>query len=118
MKLKDTSVTVNQNQYTDAIRHAVDTVWARYSLEPTCTSGNDGTHKMGSLHGQDRALDIRFWDILGRVAKELKQALPPYYDVVVEMDHVHIEADPRKEVQWNKNSSNISTPSSRASKIK
>lgn len=98
MKLKDSSVIIHKNQYTDAIQQAVENVYKAFGLDPTCTSGNDGKHSKHSLHGEDRALDIRFWDILDFVAARIKAHLPPFYDVVVEKDHFHIEADKKKEL--------------------
>ena len=106
MKLKDATVVYHRNLYTEAIEKAVNQVYGEYGLNPVCTSGNDSKHGKNSYHYQDRALDIRFWDILGVVAAKLKKVLPPYYDVVVEMDHIHIEADKVKEEAWIKNSSN------------
>jgi hypothetical protein len=97
MRLKNTHVIVNPTLYTRAIRQAVDKVYLTYGLDPVCTSGNDSKHMVGSMHGLDRALDIRFWDLLAIVAQEIKAELPDYYDVVVEKDHFHIEADKRRE---------------------
>jgi hypothetical protein len=97
MRLKNATVIVNPTLYTRAIRQAVDKVYLTYGLDSVCTSGNDGKHMEGSMHGLDRALDIRFWDLLAVVAQEIKAELPDYYDVVVEKDHFHIEADQRRE---------------------
>lgn len=112
MKIKDSSVKVPNNQYTAAIQFAVETVYKKHGLEPTCTSGNDGTHSLSSLHYDDRALDFRFWDLLNSVANEIKKILPEYYDVVVEKDHFHIEADIKKEIAWNKKTSTTSSAGS------
>ena len=50
---------------------------------------------------QDRALDVRFWNVpeVDRVfvKQQLQSALPGFYDVVQESDHFHIEADAVKE---------------------
>jgi len=97
MRLKDSSIVVSNNVYTDTIKQAVEKVYAAFGLDPVCTSGNDGKHKPNSEHYKDRALDFRFWDVLQFVADQIKANLPPYYDVVVEKDHFHIEADSRKE---------------------
>ena len=99
MKLKDDSVVVNVTLYTSAIKRAVDKVYLAYGLDPVCTSGNDSPrkHKVGSMHPLDRALDIRFWDLLNVVARHIRAELPDYFDVVVEKDHFHIEADQRRE---------------------
>ena len=116
MKLKDSTVIVNQNIYTDTIKAIVDRVYKTYGLEATCTSGNDGVHGKNSYHGKDRALDIRFWDILDKVAESIRRNLPPYYDDVVEKDHFHIEADAKKEALWISKTSNTSTADSTGSK--
>lgn len=100
MKLKDTTVVFNRTPYTEAIEQAADAVWATVGLEPTCTSGNDGTHGTRSLHYADRALDLRFWDILEVFAQRLRDTLPEYYDVLVEKDHFHLEADRVKEQKF------------------
>jgi hypothetical protein len=100
MKLKDTSVVFNRTPYTEAIERAADLVWGELGLEPTCTSGNDGKHGVRSLHYADRALDLRFWDVLEVVAQRLRAHLPEYYDVIVESDHVHVEADRMKEQRF------------------
>lgn len=100
MKIKDTTVVFNRTPYTEAIEQAADAVWATVGLEPTCTSGNDGKHGTRSLHYADRALDLRFWDILEVFAKRLRETLPEYYDVVVEKDHFHVEADRMKEQRF------------------
>lgn len=97
MKFKDASVVVNQNQYTDRIIRAVSTVYEEYGLEPTCTSGNDSKHLKRSMHYKDRALDFRTWDLLNVIAQKIKALLPPWYEVYVEGDHVHIEADEKHE---------------------
>lgn len=68
------------------------------------TSCNDGIHSRNSFHYVDRGFDVRY---LGRRiggidqthqkaqarewAARLKQALGPAFDVVVEIDHIHIE---------------------------
>ena len=99
MRLKDATVVVNHNVYTATIERAVNTVYALYGLEPTCTSGNDSTkHKVGSMHYKDRALDFRTWDILNLlIVDKLRALLPPWYEVYLEGDHLHIEADEKHE---------------------
>lgn len=100
MKLKDSSVKIKQNEYTDAIKQAVEKAYSAVELEPTITSGNDSQHGAGSYHYTDRALDFRFWDLLEVYKNKIKEHLPPFYDVIVEKDHFHIEADKTKEAQW------------------
>ena len=102
MTFKDKTIVFNPNQYTSKIEAVVDEIWSSINLEPVCTSGNDGKHGDKSLHYEDRALDIRFWDVLDSFAKRIRLNLPAYYDVIVEKDHFHIEADPKKEALCNK----------------
>lgn len=109
MKPKDSSVIINYNPYLDKIKQAVESIYKAFGIEPVCTSGNDGKHKPNSEHYKDRALDIRFWDVLQFVADRIKAHLPPYYDVVVEKDHFHIEADSRKEQAWKSSSKTPTT---------
>lgn len=101
LQLKD-GVVITGNKYTNAILHAVQVVYGRHEILAMVTSGNDSTHGPHSYHGKDRALDIRFWDIQAEnrraVADEIRAILPPFYDVVIETDHYHIEADEKKEL--------------------
>lgn len=64
----------------------------------TLTSVSDGVHSKGSSHYVGNAIDIRikdmFFDII-TFAKMLKQALGDNYDVVKEIDHIHIEYQPK-----------------------
>lgn len=102
LQLKE-HVAIHGNKYTNAILRAVQTVYARCTTDnlEVITSGNDGKHGTTSYHYKDRALDIRFWNIPAdkreQVATEIRAELPAYYDVVVEADHYHIEADEVKE---------------------
>jgi len=68
------------------------------------TSANDGQHKVGSLHYQDKAWDFRTHHLLPQdkkeIVKALKKRLEPQFDVLFEYEgteneHVHIEYDPK-----------------------
>jgi hypothetical protein len=61
----------------------------------TLTSCTDGDHKAGSLHHTGRAVDLRL-PIARReaIVGELKNRLGDEYDVVLEVDHIHVEYDP------------------------
>ena len=80
---------------------AVDKVWYVHGLDPTLTSGNDGKHRVGSLHYLGLALDFRTRDISSTKAlffrDRLKEMLGDEYDVIIEYDplHMHIEYDPK-----------------------
>ena len=71
------------------------------------TSANDGRHKKGSLHYENRAIDIRTTGggpgAVGKLTAGqvrdliawLEQWLGPDFDVVLEADHLHVEYDPK-----------------------
>ncbi|HEX8663857.1 MAG TPA: hypothetical protein VF744_07500 [Beijerinckiaceae bacterium] len=71
---------------------------------PVITSGNDSSHKQGSLHFRDRALDFRGNNITvmqGRtLAAKVAQLVGGDYDVIFETfantanNHLHVEFDP------------------------
>ena len=62
------------------------------------TSVGDGKHMQGSKHYQGLAFDCRISNLgVGepeKIAKELRLALHPLFDVVLESDHIHVEYDP------------------------
>lgn len=94
---------------------AVDTAPQLVGGVMVVTSANDGVHKSGSLHYEDRAFDIRFlgmreggivviagdmdatYRLQRRAAAEwgtrLQARLGDAYDVIVEADHIHVEED-------------------------
>lgn len=61
----------------------------------TITSGNDGKHMVGSRHYTNQALDFRTNTIsvaqAARWATAIRSRLGAGYDVVVEIDHIHVE---------------------------
>ncbi len=98
--LKD-GVQINGNKYTNAILEAVQTVFDLHHWPVVVTAGRDGHVGKVSYHNTNRALDIRFWDIPQEqrrsIGLEIQAKLPPFYEVVLERDHFHIEADGKKE---------------------
>jgi len=75
---------------------------------PVITSGNDSAHMRGSLHYQDRAIDLRCNNIpdthCQRISAALQKSLGPDYDIQFEKfparpenDHIHVEFDPKAE---------------------
>lgn len=66
------------------------------------TAGNDGNHKVGSLHYKGYAVDLRSRDLtperIERISDALRAALGPKFDVVFEVingvQHWHVEYDP------------------------
>ena len=89
----------------DPVRRAVDTVWRKYGLTATITSGmeSESMHRT-QIHYQGLADDYRTKDIPGDRPKllmfsEVRQLLGSNYDVIYESDglpneHLHIEYDP------------------------
>ncbi len=78
-------------------------VWKRLTgVPPTITSARDGTHSPNSLHYEGRALDFRTHGLnrsqLLELRAELKEALGPDWDVVIESTHLHLELDRRADV--------------------
>ena len=78
-------------------------IFESHGTEAVITSANDRTHKQGSLHYQDRALDLRVHSLSNdekdQVASELRSALGLDYDVLLEdqgtpTEHIHIDYDP------------------------
>lgn len=63
------------------------------------TSGNDSEHMAGSKHFTNEALDFRTKHLNAAqkqaLVKDVKKRLGKDYDVVLESDHLHIEADPK-----------------------
>jgi hypothetical protein len=101
-QLKD-GATIVGNKYTNLILKAVQIAMDGLG-DVVVTAGRDGKHGVESYHYLDRALDIRFWQIApddrGRIAATIRTLLPPYFDVVVEATHFHIEADAKKEQRY------------------
>lgn len=62
------------------------------------TSAADGVHMMGSRHYTGEAIDIRSSNIDAvmktRLVQSLRAVLGDHFDVVDEVDHIHIEFDP------------------------
>lgn len=75
-------------------------IFVRAGQELVITSGTDSKHMIGTLHQRGLALDFRTRDlktiaVVTAVAGQLRAALSPAYDVVVEKDHLHLEFDPK-----------------------
>lgn len=69
---------------------------AHHGGELTITSGTDGQHMVGSLHYSGLAIDCRLPMInVGEIVLQLRDALGPQFDVVLESTHIHIEHQPK-----------------------
>ncbi len=76
-------------------------VYQKYNTDLVVTSVNDGRHSFTSLHYSGSAVDIRTRELpeadsIQAVGEEIRQALSNEYDVVVELDHIHIEYQPKR----------------------
>lgn len=84
-----------------------DGIYDKYETDLVLTSVNDGKHSHASLHYSGSAMDIRTRDLpeedsVQKVAEEIRQALSNEYDVVVELNHIHIEYQPKRGVYHEK----------------
>ena len=76
-----------------ALNH-IENVYATNGEEAVITSTGGGTHSAGSLHYANNAVDVRMPKKNPQsVADALRQKLGKDYDVVLEVDHVHVEHD-------------------------
>jgi hypothetical protein len=69
------------------------------SCEISC--GSNGVHSAASLHYTGNAFDCRTKHLprgtsINDLAKVIREALGPDFDVVVEPTHIHIEFQPKK----------------------
>jgi hypothetical protein len=74
--------------------------YSRYDIdEVVVTSGTEGEHMEGSKHYTNNALDFRtrISSPMSRqgLVMDIKFDLGPNYDVVDEIDHIHVEFDPK-----------------------
>lgn len=105
LTLKDPSVRLN-----NASPHLLEAlavaarVFGMFGLPCIVTSGNDGTHRDGSLHYVGKAADFRSKHVReadkDRLLVALKNALGPRFDVLLESrggmnEHFHVEFDPK-----------------------
>jgi len=74
-------------------------IYLRYQrVEFAITSVVEGKHKRASLHYAGCAADLRRPDNAVQAAelgKALREALGDDFDVIVEVDHIHIEYQPK-----------------------
>ena len=77
----------------------VEEICKTYGVACWITSGSDGRHKAASLHPKGLALDFRTRDLMeddkNGFFHDVKDALGIEFDVVLELDHLHVEYDPK-----------------------
>lgn len=105
MALVRKSNTVDERGVVGAIWYACGVADALRRLildkDTTVTSMRDSIHGANSLHPMGRAVDLRTRDLTKADREffhgQLKKVLEPQgFDVVMEVDHEHIEFDPKK----------------------
>src|SRR5689334_8528655 len=78
---------------------AAYSVFEVHNYDFTITSVCDGVHKTDSLHYVGAAADLRIWSIghtdVDILVRDLRRALGSNFDVVLEVDHIHVEYDPK-----------------------
>jgi hypothetical protein len=66
----------------------------------TITAGVDGKHMAGSLHYSGAAIDVRTRDLAAdevqKIIAKMKECLGCDFDVLLEVDHIHIEFQPKQ----------------------
>lgn len=74
-------------------------ILSKHSYDFVVTSCGDGKHMAGSLHYSGRAFDFRTNKIhesmRSRIFTDIREALGPEFDVVMEKTHGHVEWDPQ-----------------------
>jgi len=103
LALKD-NVIINGGHFNAAIVKMIDA--ARETAPPLedntvwITSAADGKHISGSLHYRDKAIDLRIFNVCGHTwtearlwAERIKLKLGDNYDIILGLDHIHIELD-------------------------
>lgn len=79
---------------------AAERVYEEAGHSFTITACLDGKHTTGSLHYAGAAIDVRTRDIaLAEVQKllvRIKECLGGDFDVLLEVDHIHIEFQPKQ----------------------
>ncbi|PCI54133.1 MAG: hypothetical protein COB36_10605 [Alphaproteobacteria bacterium] len=75
-------------------------VYALHGHSLVITSITDGKHGVGSYHGLGWAIDTRTRHLTDleteTIADEISERLGQFYDVVIEIDHIHIEFDAKR----------------------
>jgi hypothetical protein len=82
------------------IRRSLKTVesifWTLSEREAIITSTFEGSHKVASLHYANQAIDIRLPETKrAEIFQAIADSLGKDYDVINEVDHIHVEYDPK-----------------------
>ncbi len=79
---------------------AAERVYDEAGHDFTITACVDGKHMAGSLHYAGAAIDVRTRDITAadvqKLIARIKACLADDFDVLLEVDHIHIEFQPKQ----------------------
>jgi len=79
---------------------AAERVYEEAGHDFTITACVDGKHMTGSLHFAGAAIDVRTRDIpladTQKLIARIKACLADDFDVLLEVDHIHIEFQPKQ----------------------
>jgi hypothetical protein len=79
---------------------AAERVFEEAHVDLMLTSCLEGKHSQGSLHYAGQAVDLRTRDVApadrAKLVARLRECLGADYDMVLEVDHIHIEFQPKK----------------------
>ena len=77
-----------------------DRIFDEQDYECVVTSLNDSAHSETSLHYAGAAVDLRIRHLSDNhaliIAEKIRESLNRDYDVLLELDHIHIEYQPRR----------------------
>lgn len=104
-KLGDTEVKLKPGVSVNGLRPemvlaagVVEGIFLAGGYEVVITSGTDGNHSRGSRHYVGHALDFRTRHIpreeWNKLADQIRDALGPDFQLVIEKTHFHLEFDP------------------------
>lgn len=78
---------------------AIYSIFERHGYDVTITSISDGNHSLNSLHYVGSAVDLRIKSVgtsdVELLVSDIRRSLGANYDVVLEVDHIHVEYDPK-----------------------
>lgn len=79
---------------------AAERVYAQSGHDFTITACVDGKHMAGSFHYAGAAIDVRTRDLAAdevqKIIAKMKECLGGDFDVLLEVDHIHIEFQPKQ----------------------
>lgn len=98
MKIKDGVICKGTRSETLIAISVLAGIFGKLGKEFIITSLLDGKHMRNSLHYVGLAVDVRTRDLddaqKQALLTEAKEELEPFYDVLLEEDHLHVEFDP------------------------